>query len=126
MITYFIRSCGRGREDMVPKNPIIGPHIGGEPGCTVTMDIIYPCLENAQTKHALLITCPMSRYIQCLFVKNLNHATLLCALLTTWAVLFSYPSLIMCDQGRPFQGEIRGEVFRDVWSRDEDYTSRGT
>ena len=100
----WLQTCKCGRDDRQPQLPIIGKHLGPEPGETVMIDLIYPHSEDAQKNPAMIMVCPMTRYVACRFVSDLRPATLLAIFVTVWIAMFSYPKLIISDQGTPFQG----------------------
>ena len=101
----WIQSCKCGRDDRIPQLPIIGKHLGYEPGETLMLDIIYPCNVDSQKFPALLMAFPVTRYVSCRFKPDLRPVSLLSIFATVWIAMFSSPKLILSDQGEPFQGD---------------------
>ena len=73
----WLQTCKCGRGDRQPQLPIIGKHLGSEPGEKAMMDILYPTLEEVRKSPAMIMVCPMTRYLACRFVSDLRPSTLL-------------------------------------------------
>ena len=105
----WLPTCPFGRNDRIPQNPVAGKHVCSTPGETLLLDVAYPSELDSQKNPALMMVCPLSRYTQCRFLRDMRPAAILSTLLIDWISIFSFPKAILCDQGRSFSGVIWGQ-----------------
>ena len=86
--------------------PLVGKHISNEPGETVMIDIAFLEGNDMKACPVLIMVCPLTRYVMCEFVKNLNAIALVSVFIVNWIAVFSYPKLALSDQGECSQGKI--------------------
>ena len=110
----WIATCPCARNDRLPQMPNVGRHISSYPGEVVLLDITYLLEMQAQSSPTLLMTCPLTRFICCAFLKNMRPTTILSVFLSVWVSIFSYPKLILTDHGTSFSG-VCWEDFCDTY-----------
>ena len=105
----WLPTCACGRNDRIPQNQIAGRHVRAATGETLLMDVAYPSEVGSQKPPSLITVCPLSRYTQCRFLRDMLPAAILPALLIAWVSIFSHPKTILWGQGRSFPGVIWGQ-----------------
>ena len=55
---------------------------------------------------AILLVCPLARFVVSRFVSDMRAESLLQIILLRWITLFGFPRLVLCDQGTPFRGAM--------------------
>ena len=94
----WLQSCKCARNDTYPQLPLVGKHISNEPGETVMIDITFLEGKDTNACPVLITVCPLTRYVMCKFVKNVNDIALVSVFIVNWISVFSYPKLALCDQ----------------------------
>ena len=106
----WIGECSCGRCDRLPQTPLVNRHVASAPGEVCVVDVNFPKADDIPARPALIMVCPLTRFVSCHFVRDVRPVTLVSTFLTFRVSFLGYPKLILSDLGTSFRGCIWEEL----------------